>query len=94
MFGIAAGACLYVCLLSLFNFEKHARAGSNIAKNDRETQKAIISFSVLALIPLFSLFEHHVKEEVSRSQRRTYSFSPSPIHQRHPRSSLSFVLAF
>jgi len=43
LLGIVAGACLYVCRLSLFNFEKHAKAGSNIAKNDRETQKAIIS---------------------------------------------------
>jgi hypothetical protein len=45
LFGIVAGACLYVCRLSLFNFEKHARAGNNIAKNESETQKAIISFS-------------------------------------------------
>ena len=43
LFGIVAGACLYVCRLSLFNFEKHARAGKSIAKNDNETQKAIIS---------------------------------------------------
>ena len=41
LFGIVAGACLYVCRLSLFNFEKHASAGRSIAKNDKETQKAI-----------------------------------------------------
>ena len=49
LLGIVAGACLYVCRLSLFNFEKHAKAGSNIAKNESETQKAMINPIPLSL---------------------------------------------
>jgi hypothetical protein len=89
LFGIVAGACLYVCRLSLFNFEKHARAGNNIAKNESETQKAIISLSSSLFI------SSELEARCPSSKPKTHSSSPNLIHLPpvlHP--FLSYVLAF
>lgn len=81
LFGIVAGACRYVCRLSLFSFEKQAIAGRSIAKNDNATQKATGQL----LLNLRKL------GDVRWSLLDTYSFSPNLPHRHHYVTSTSLA---
>jgi hypothetical protein len=79
LFGMVAGACRYVCRLSLLSFEKQAIAGRSIAKNDNATQKAKGQL----------LLNLHKFGDVRWSLLDTYSFSPNLPHRHHYVTAIS-----